>query len=145
MNEQKQEMDQTEVYKSCVICGNPGVEKYGEVLPDRGVLIKVIHDDGKICEFVEYASVSSFLMERGKRKKDPKMMDCPVCGQEGLIEPYRPKKAKQFHNWKYYILHEQIEGYWGKHHKIKKRRRCYMKTEQQRNQILKRLGRYRSA
>jgi hypothetical protein len=34
----------------------------------------VIHDDGKICEFVKYALVSSFLMERGRKKKDPKMM-----------------------------------------------------------------------
>jgi hypothetical protein len=41
---------------------------------------------------VEYASVSSFLMERGKRKKDPKMMNCPKCGDEGRIGNYRPKK-----------------------------------------------------
>jgi hypothetical protein len=66
------EMAETEVYKSCVICGNPGIEKHSEVLPDKGVLIKVIHHDGKICEFVEYASVSSFLMERGKKKKTKK-------------------------------------------------------------------------
>lgn len=36
------------------------------------------------------------------------------------------------------------KGYWGEDHKIKKRRRCYMKTEDQRNQILKTLGRYKS-
>ena len=108
MNEEKQEMAQTEVYKSCVICGNPGVEKHSEVLPDRGVLIKVIHDDGKICEFVEYASVSSFLMERGNEKKDPKMMECPLCRQWGQIASYRPKKDKQFYKWKYYIAHKRI-------------------------------------
>jgi hypothetical protein len=142
MNQQKQEMTQTEAYKSCVICGNPGVEKHSEGLPDRGELIKVIHNDGKICEFVEYASISSF-MERGKKKKDPQMMDCPECGHEGRIGSYRPKKAKQSHRWDYFIVHEQIEGFWGKNHKIKKRRRCYMKTEQQRNEILKRLGRRR--
>jgi hypothetical protein len=56
---------------------------------DRLVLIKVIHDDGKICEFVEYASVSSFLMERDRKKKDPKMMkdkrdELHVTGQENI-------------------------------------------------------------
>ena len=146
MKEQKQEIAQTEVYKPCVICGKYGTEKNAEVLPDKGRLIKVIHDDdGKICEFVEYASVSSFLMERGRKKKDPKMMNCPLCGEEGRIASYRPKKDKQFYKWKYYIAHEPIDGYWGKNHKIKKHRRCYMKTEEQRNQILKRLGRYRSS
>lgn len=137
-------MAQTEIYKSCAICGNPGVEKHSEVLPDKGILIKVFHGDGKICEFVEYASVSSFLMERGKKKKDPKMMDCPKCGYEGRIANYRPKKAKQFHKWDYLIVHEQIKGFWGKDHKIKKQRRCYMTTEQQRDKVLKTLGRYRS-
>jgi hypothetical protein len=140
MNEQEQEIARTNVYKPCVICGEPGVEKHSEVLPDRGALIKVIHDDRKICEFVEYASISSF-MERGKKKKDPKMMDCPKCGHEGRIGNYRPKKAKQSHKWDYFIVHEQIGGFWGKDHKIKKRRRCYMKTEQQRRQILTKLGR----
>jgi len=71
-------------------------------------------------------------------------MNCPVCGQEGRIGNYRPSKDKQFSKWTYFIVHEPIEGYWGKNHKIKKRRRCYMKTQDQRNQILKRLGRYRS-
>ena len=116
-------------------------------MPDGGVLIKVIHGDGKLCEFVEYVSswnmpsVSSFLMERGRKKKDPKMMDCPVCGEEGRITPYRPNKDKKFYTWKYYVVHEEIPGYWGKT-KINRRRRCYVKTEAQRSQILKKLGRY---
>ena len=46
------------------------------------------------------------------RKKDPKMMNCPKCGDEGRIGNYRPKKAKQSHKWDYYIAHEQIEGFW---------------------------------
>jgi hypothetical protein len=74
-----------------------------------------------------------------KRKKTQKW----ECGDEGRIGNYRPKKAKQSHKWDYFIVHEQIEGFWGKNSKVKKRRRCYMKTEQQRSQILERLGRYR--
>jgi hypothetical protein len=53
-------------------CGQRDAHQSGEsdrreVENDRGVLIKVIHDDRKICEFVEYASISSFV-ERGEKK-----------------------------------------------------------------------------
>jgi len=106
------------------------------------MLIQVVHDDGsKPCEFEEYASLSTFLTSRTKTK-DPKLMNCPVCGEEGRITSYRPNKNKKFHRWKYYMVHEQIPGYWGKT-KIKRHRRCYVKTETQRSEILKRLGRYR--
>jgi hypothetical protein len=136
-------MSQKDPYKPCLKCDRLGFEKATEVLPDKGTLIKVMHDDGSVCDFEEYASIDSFLNRKNK-EKNPKMMNCPLCGQEGLIGNYRPKKAKQFHKWIYFIVHEQIEGYWGKNHKIKKRRRCYMKTEDQRNEVLKILGRYRS-
>jgi hypothetical protein len=106
-------------------------------------LIKVMHDDGSVCDFEEYPSIDSFL-NRKKKERNPKMMKCPLCGQEGIIGNYRPKKDKRFHKWKYYIVHEQMDGYWGKTQKIKKRRRCYIKTQDQTNQILKILGRYRS-
>jgi hypothetical protein len=137
-------MSQIDLYKPCLKCDRPGIEKATEVLPDKGTLIKVMHDDGSVCDFEEYPSIDSFL-NRQKKERNPKMMNCPLCGQEGLIGNYRPKKTKRFHKWKYVIVHEQIEGYWGKNHKIKKRRRCYMKTQDQTNQILKRLGRYRSS
>jgi hypothetical protein len=133
-----------EICSPCLKCGRPGVEKCGETLPDKGTLVRVTHEDGSVCEFEEYPSVSTFFYRNKTRKRDPKMMNCPVCGQEGRIGNYRPSKDKQFSKWTYFIVHEPIEGYWGKNHKIKKRRRCYMKTQDQRNQILKRLGRYRS-
>jgi hypothetical protein len=137
-------MSQKQLYNPCLKCGKPGIEKCSETLPDKGTLIKVIHDDGSVCEFEEYSSVTTFFNRNKRRERDPKIMDCPLCGEKGLIGNYRPKKAKQFHKWKYYIVHEQIEGYWGKNHKIKKRRRCYMKTQDHTNKILKILGRYRS-
>ncbi len=143
MNDQ-QKTTRIESCQSCLICGKPGVEKHGQMLPDNGTLINVIHKNGKVCEFVEYPSVSSFLMKRQKKLKDPKIMYCPICRQQGRIGSYRPQKDKQFHKWVYFIVHEQIGGYWGKNHKIKKRRRSYMKTQAQTNKILKRLGRYRS-
>lgn len=133
---------QIEENNLCIKCGKPGIEKPGEALPDKGTLIKVIHPNGTTCEFVEYQSISTFLV-RSKRKRDPKVVDCPVCQQKGIIHGYRPHKDKQFHKWEYYITHEAIGGYWGKNHKVKKYRRCYMKTEEQRNQVLKTLGRYK--
>lgn len=132
-----------EIYSPCLKCGRPGIERCDETLPDNGTLIKVVHDDGSVCEFEEYPSVTTFF-NRKRRKRDPQMMDCPVCGQEGRVSYYKPTNAKQFHTWKYYIVHEPIEGYWGKNHKTKKHRRCYMKTQDQRNQVLKKLERYKS-
>lgn len=130
----------SQITSPCLKCGKPGIEKYAETLPDQAILIQVMHDDGSPpCEFEEYASVSTFLTSRIKTK-DPKTMICPVCGEEGRITPYRPNKDKKFHRWKYHMVHEQIPGYWGKT-KIRRRRRCYLKTEAQRSQILKKLGR----
>jgi hypothetical protein len=52
------------------------------------------------------------------------MIDCPRCGQEGRISYYKPTNAREFHTWKYYIVHERLDGYWGKSHKVRKERRC---------------------
>jgi hypothetical protein len=41
--------------------------------------------------------------------------------------------------WRYYIKHEELGGYWGKKQKVKKYRRCYMKTDDQKNLILRKL------
>ena len=131
--------------RECPKCARHGIEKYGESLPDNGTLKKVIHDDGSECEFVEYSSISSFFIDKKETKRkerDPKIINyCPACGKKGRIESYRPNKDKQFHTWKYYVAHEPISGYWGRTRKVRKFRRCYMKTEDQRNQILKILGR----
>lgn len=125
--------------KPCIKCGKLGIEKSIEILPDQAMLIQVMHNDGsEPCEFQEYASLSTFVRSRTK-SKDPKIMDCPECGDKGRIDWYRRKKTKQFHKWDYLIVHEQIEGFWGKA-KIKRSRRCYIKTEAQRSQVLKQLG-----
>jgi hypothetical protein len=134
-------MTQQNFYKTCPKCDKPGIEKPTEILPDKGILIKVTHDDGSVCEFEEYLSIDSFL-NRQKKNRDPKIIDCcPVCEEKGRISSYRPEKHKQYHAWKYFVVHEPIEGYWGKSHKNKKRRRCYITTQSQRNKILKSLGR----
>ena len=55
-------------YTECLKCGKLGIEQVGDILPDKGTLIKVIHVDGSKCEFVEYSSISTFL-DRSKRSK----------------------------------------------------------------------------
>jgi hypothetical protein len=59
-------------YTKCLKCGQQGIEQAGDTLPDKGTLIKVIHDDGNICEFVEYPSISTFL-DRSKNSKIQKI------------------------------------------------------------------------
>ena len=125
-------------YTECLKCGKQGIEQAGDTLPDKGTLIKVIHDDGNICEFVEYPSISTFL-DRNKKQQNPKNIECPVCGKRGRIGNYRPSKDKNFHIWKYFIVHEHIEGYWGKKNKIRKYKRCYLNDEQK-NELIKKLG-----
>lgn len=128
-------------YTTCLKCDKPGIEKATEILPDKGILIKVIHDNGSVCDFEEYQSIHSFI-NRKTRKRNPKTISCPVCGQEGLIEQYRPKKAKHVHKWNYLVVHGPLEGYWGRNHKIKKRRRCWIKRQDRRNEILKAIDRF---
>lgn len=132
-------METKDSYVSCIKCGNLGIEKQSEILPDKGILCKVFHDNGQVCEFVEYQSLSIFL-EREKRKKDKKSMKCPICGINGLISSYRPNKSKKSHHWNYFITHERLEGFWGKEKKIQKYRRCYLKAKEHKDLVLKRLG-----
>jgi hypothetical protein len=127
-------------YKPCILCGKLGFEKRSETLPDKGTLIKVVHDDETVCKFEEYSSISMFLV-RSKRTRDPKIMECPVCKQNGRINPYRPNKDRNYHDWQYRIVHEPLDGYWGKNQKIKRHRACYMKTDDQRKEVLRKLGR----
>ena len=42
------------------------------MLPDKGTLIKVMHDDGSVCDFEEYPSIASFLNSRKKERKKSK-------------------------------------------------------------------------
>ena len=46
------------------------------------------------------------------------MVSCPICRKNGRIGNFRPSKDKKFHAWRYYIVHEQIDGYWGKKIKL---------------------------
>jgi hypothetical protein len=127
-------------YHPCLVCGKPGVEKYSETLPDGAVLIKVFHDNEKFCEFPEYTSVDSFLRRTELKVKSKPIDHCPVCGQLGTIRSYRPNKSRRNFKWSFYVAHEHVQGYWGKKTKIRKERRCHIKTYDQLKVIKKELG-----
>ena len=53
---------------SCLVCGKPGIERRGETLPDKSILISVIHDDGTSCKFSVYPTLSTFLVRNVKER-----------------------------------------------------------------------------
>lgn len=124
----------------CLVCGKPGTEECTETLPDGAMLMKVFHNDGRFCSFPEYKSVDSFLQREQRKVKGKVIKRCPACGKSGRVYSYRPNKSRKNFKWSFYVAHEHIQGYWGKKSKIRKVRRCYMKTENEGNAIKKELG-----
>lgn len=118
-------------YTTCLKCDKPGIEKAIETLPDGAILIKVFHQNGKFCVFQEYKLVDSFLHRNEQKVKCKPTDHCPVCGKPGRINSYLPNKSRKNFKWRFYVDHERVQGYWGKKTKIRKIRRCYMKTEDQ--------------
>ena len=89
--------------------------------------------------YVNLQSIHQFLLfqieAKGKLQESYLVL---FVDKIGRIGKYRPSKDKNFHVWRYYIEHEQIDGYWGKKNKVKKHRRCYL-TNEQKNQIVDKL------
>lgn len=77
----------------------------------------------------EYKSVDSFLHREEIKVKSKTIDQCPVCGKSGRINSYRPHKSRKNFKWSFYVDHERLQGCWGKKTKIRKVRRCYIKTE----------------
>jgi hypothetical protein len=64
----------------------------------------------------------------------------PACGKSGRVRSYRPNKSQKNFKWSFLVAHEHLQGYWGKKTKIRKVRRCYLNTEDQKNAVKKELG-----
>lgn len=123
----------------CSVCFQEGIEKPVEKNPDGSSLIKIIHDDGRTCEYSEFSSISDYIVGT-KRKRAPRFITCPICGKEGRAGWYK-QNAKD-NKFLYYVAHQndKLKGYWGKS-KIKKVDRCYVRDAKNRDAILKVLGR----
>lgn len=128
----KQQQQQMANCKPCPLCGKLGVEKVIEP-QKRGILMKSVHDDGTACEFT-LSSQSSFF-----KRNNPQWMKCPKCGDRGRINPYRARKNNTLRP-DYIMVHEEIGGTWGKPGVLKRRRRCYLRTKEQRDAVVKWLG-----
>lgn len=124
---------------TCSVCFREGVEKPVERNPDGSNLIKIIHDDGKVCEYSEFSSIGDYI-DGTKRKRSPNFKTCPICGKQGRVGWYKEKANDN--QFVYYVAHQngKLKGYWGKS-KIKKVDRCYIRDRKKRDAILKELGR----
>ena len=107
-------------------------------MPDGGILVIVAHDNGQICKWAEYASI--FNVAKPKKA----YVKCPKCGDRGRLnwayDIHAIKEERPF-TFKYIVVHERVQGTWGKL-KVERRRRCQSFTPEQRIAILKQVGRY---
>jgi|SRR5580765_656281 len=122
----------------CPICGQAGSKDAIERLPHHAILMKIQHEDGTEHKWAQRNSLEGIGLHR--IKKNPVRMHCPKCGRIGRISGYHPNPREPA--IEYLIVHEKVKGTWGKDKSTKKRRRCYITEQEQRNTILKKLGRY---
>jgi hypothetical protein len=127
----------------CSKCNKPGIVKAVEMLPDKGILMKAAHPDGIRHQWVVYRSISDL----GKQEyiRNPKYITCPRCGKKGRIGWFRREGFKKPDRIAYYLIHEKMDGTWGKRGRMSKYRRCWIYNQEQREVITKKLGRFISS
>jgi len=85
-------MQQEEI--PCYKCKRPGERKMIEILPDKGRLWRVVHEDGMVCEWTRYKSFEDMQIALGGLKRAEKshpQIICPECG--GLGYAYNKKNT----------------------------------------------------
>lgn len=125
----------------CPICGQIGTMRTIEVLPDNGLSMECVHEDGQTShKWAEYDS-ADVVYSKDHKGREPKIIICPVCKKRGRVNGYHPHNSAP-NIVEYLVTHEKLKGTWGKNKTISKRRRCYIKKPTDREAILKKLGRY---
>lgn len=119
----------------CSLCNIESIIEPVQKLPNNAVEIIAIHPDKTIHKWVEYPSIES--VGRQPKKIDPRIINCPKCHKRGRINGFNNYQKGYY---KYVVVHEKLDGTWGKD-KTARRRRCYI-GEKETDLILKRLGRY---
>ncbi len=109
-----------------------------ERLPDDGLLWKAKHENGTHHVWTEHPS---FFIQ--KKKRLPTKIKCPKCGKIGRVNAFT--HSNNSYKINYYVAHEQRPGTWGKKGTMKRMRRCYISDPEQREIILKKLGRFISS
>jgi hypothetical protein len=129
--------------RKCPICNEPGIIHPIEKLPKAGLAMGCTHQDGTIHRWAEFRSMNAVIEKNTRKSPKPKMIICPDCGKRGRVNDYHtdPQRPDMI---SYLVVHGKIRGKWGtkRGHKINKRDRCYITDKQQRDIILKKLGRY---
>jgi hypothetical protein len=120
------------VLSKCPICDKEGIKQIVERLPKDGLFMRLTHLDGSVHDWGEYYSNDH------KETRDPKRIHCPKCGKLGIVNSWNPD-AKQPWIIKYYVRHGKIK--YGKGNS-RSQDRCMIEDSAQRDQILKKLGRY---
>lgn len=74
----------------------------------------------------------TFLVQEVRKKREPMYIKCPRCGKEGRVNEYHPRINTRPDVTRFYVKHENIEGFWGKKNKsrVKRCRRCYFSRRQ---------------
>lgn len=121
----------------CSLCGLDGIMMPVEFLPKAGVVIKVIHRRGNECRWARYGSFEE-LGIHPDRKRSPRVITCPKCGKEGIVNEYQPDKRRPEHIV-YYVRHGKIQYGQGN---SRKQDRHTITDEIQRDEVLKQIGRY---
>ena len=126
-------MEISAIAKLCVICKTVGTRKAIEKLPNNGILWRVEHEDGTICEWGEYDSFNDLTKHR---EPNPPQMICPRCEQNGIVSAWRQDPTNKPDTYRYTIKH-----YYNPKHKFLSKQ-CQIITQTQRDSVLKALGRY---
>ena len=130
--------------EECLKCGKAAEIQQTEILPDGGILEMAIHEDGTAPhKWSAYDSLEG-LQRYHEKNKTSQTMKCPRCGKKGVIHCHH-HNAKTFINndgkrentpedvlrvdARYYIRHEGDQ-------------RCIVFTPEEREKVLKKLGRY---
>lgn len=122
----------------CRICLQPGNVRAVEKLPN-GTAMLAIHEDGTEHHWLTYDSLDSISY---KKEREPRIINCPKCHHRGRLGEFH-QKGDPPDKISYYVYHGPRKGYWGKgKNKIKKTDRCWFYTKEDKEVILKRLGRY---
>lgn len=120
-------------------CEKEGIRSPIEILPDGGLYIRFRHVDGTEHGWAEYTDIMQ--VQIGKKtghKQNPKHIICPHCGRPGIVNSWRPDD-KKLYKVSYYVRHGKIT--YGKGNS-RSQERCMIDDNAERDEILKKLGRY---
>jgi hypothetical protein len=89
---------------------------------------KRCYDNGRLYDSIEEAIQAENIrrQKEPKFKKTSKIINCPKCGKKGRLNQYHPDKTNHPDMINDLVIHEAINGTWGKRGTMKKRRRCYL-------------------